>query len=216
MLRLAVRVVAMLACAALSACAGKTAGNASSLHGDASLDDGSTLDALPRDSAQRVPKRHRPAALGCPTTRAAGNGHGKDCRSDAECNAGNNGRCIGLMCDCVQIPCSYDECFVDAECSAGATCACRGEYQVYGMLPDAVPNVCIAGNCRTDADCGSTGYCSPSYDADCGRVLRGWFCHTKGDVCIDDDDCTPTKAFATCNYDPVAGHWGCSRGCGAG
>jgi hypothetical protein len=129
-----------------------------------------------------------------------------DCRTHAECTAGDNGRCVGNGHDGWR--CTYDDCFSDADCPGfdggrAGVCACKN-----GFRSDN--NVCLyAGNCRTDADCGG-GYCSPTL-GQCGRygTFVGYYCHTSADECTDDADCAATPN-AYCAWSELKGHWACS------
>jgi len=174
--------------------------------------------------AGRVPMNHRVSGSACPAVRGAGPSFdqcvadggpplGMDCQYDVDCLAGGvNGRCLGgvIFGPCVT-GCSYDQCFMDADCGARVPCTCRST----AMDPGA--NFCETGsNCAVDGDCGPGGYCSPSLverlcvclqargDA-CGH---GYYCHTAGDECIDDADCSDGQ---TCNYAVATGTWTCSE-----
>ena len=165
------------------------------------------LDAF-ADSPSRVPKLHRATVVDCPTDRPPGSvtGGGGDCKADADCRAGKNGRCNqgpGLT----YPTCSYDECATDTECGS-AVCVCRDAARV------GAPNACFRGDCRTDADC-KGGYCSPSgvdifWNCLSGVPIGafGFFCHTTADECVDKEDCT-TGLNSTCAYDADLRHFKC-------
>jgi hypothetical protein len=156
----------------------------------------------------RVPAVHRAAAAECTHVRGAGNFDPTlmfaDCKSDAECTTGTNGRCLSSMGGAQTNTCSYDGCFLDSECS-GKVCTCREPGGI-------AANRCSQGNCTVDATCGVGGYCSPSVDPDKTNYgITGWWCHTAADSCIDDADCaTDGGPSAKCAYDPKATHWSCS------
>lgn len=164
---------------------------------------GSSSTTTTTTTSLPVPKNHRAAAEACTADRPAGTtGAGPDegeCLADADCTAGTNGRCIQDLGK--PRACSYDECATDDDCGGGSVCECRNPAK-----HDA--NVCVHGNCRTDADCGEGGYCSPSavtLDPFCTEGVPigsvGYFCHTAGDECTDDDECTSTSAFPGCFFD---------------
>jgi hypothetical protein len=137
------------------------------------------------------------------------------CSNDAQCTAGQNGRCFGNTHD--GWACSYDTCSTDADCATGELCSCRSPWH-YGAVG---PNRCLPGECRIDADCGPGGYCSPSLDATCGTFtgVTGWFCHRPGDACFNDGDCAgidggPGGTTTICGHQPTVGKWTCiSAGC---
>ena len=161
------------------------------------------------------PLLHRAVAETCTADRPAYNcgqsapmGAPVSCRLDSDCAAGSNGRCVGNAHDGCN--CSYDTCSSDADCAGGQLCDCRGTWH-YGANGD---NRCLPSDCRTDADCGAGGYCSPSFDPDCGAYfgVTLWRCHTDADTCVNDSDCPSDGGFgpAFCGWRPELGHWGCS------
>lgn len=156
--------------------------------------------------AGAVPVNHRATAEACTAARPAGSvdsGIPGDCASDADCVAGDNGRCVE---DLGKPPfCSYDACAVDDDCGAGSVCECRNPSAHHA-------NICVHGNCRVDADCGAAGYCSPSavtLDPYCTEGVPigsvGYFCHASDDECTDDADCPASGTFPAClfNVDKV-------------
>lgn len=158
--------------------------------------------AQPGAQKQRPAKVHRATAAVCSRNRDPGKtgwGPKGDCKSDAECKDGQNGRCsqFGLG-----AACTYDACFADADCKAkgaGEVCACRSGA--------GAPNRCVGGNCQIDADCKGWS-CSPSLGS-MGHIqgIVGYYCHGAHDACIDDEDCTNG---ASCRYAPPLGHFACS------
>jgi hypothetical protein len=161
--------------------------------------------------AGQIPLNHRPTDAQCSTPAAPGtcevtlpegismSGPG-GCTTDGDCAAGINGRCVNSNSGALFCACTYDTCMHDTDCPNGQTCACHGSpYTDLG-------NTCVSGNCRVDADCGAGGYCSPSPALrGCGDdLLAGYYCHTAGDLCIDDSDCTTTNTVNT-NPDMVPG-----------
>jgi hypothetical protein len=152
-----------------------------------------------------------------------------DCLRDTDCTAGSNGRCTSPPIFAICGLCSYDDCAADADCPGGAPCQCRASET------DGAPNRCqTASNCTVDADCGPGGFCSPSVVDDfcfcpstalcapsdkcyagttevrcaCGDSCgHGYFCHTKADTCLDDEDCGTS---GSCNFDKLAGRWQCA------
>ncbi len=170
---------------------------------DASLDadagDASTTDVA-----------HRPFATPCDGSRPPGNAYpGLDagCTKDDDCDAGVNGRCIGVrLCSigCEENVCSYDTCLADDACSGNA-CTCRETFPKAGNTPDTCD---LVGNCRVDSDCPNGQFCSPSYVPGCAPPA--YYCRTPNDECIADSDC---GGFMTCGYDPAKQHWKCSAAC---
>lgn len=156
----------------------------------------------PGAQKQRPAKLHRASAGVCSRTRDPGKtgwGTPSDCKSDAECKAGQNGRCTQFG---LRAGCTYDDCFADADCKAkgvGDVCACR--------TGAGAANQCVGGNCKIDADCNGWS-CSPSLGS-MGRIqgVVGYYCHGPQDACIDDEDCT---SGASCRYAPPLGHFACS------
>jgi len=177
--------------------------------------------------AGRTPVNHRSSDAQCSTPAAPGDCPGPlpasisgsgGCTTDNDCTAGTNGRCItpggGVRsADDPACVCTYDTCTQDTDCPNGQTCACRGCPYIYYE-----GNMCVGGNCRVDADCGASGYCSPSpiSPAWCGDdLLAGYYCHTAGDLCIDDSDCTNTVGQSVtvgqpvCAYSTTDTRWEC-------
>ncbi|HVZ74960.1 MAG TPA: hypothetical protein VHJ20_21410 [Polyangia bacterium] len=160
----------------------------------------------------RVPVKHRAEGAMCEKTRAAGNcaavmsgttGGVYQCKTDADCTMGDNGRCLPTA-RILGCSCSYDGCFSDSDCKAttGGACACR-------TAGAATPNVCQAGNCRTDGDCGAGGFCSPTLGS-CGNYggVVGNYCHTAHDECVDDSDCA-AQVKGDCRWTPETSTWTC-------
>lgn len=157
-----------------------------------------------------VPANHRATAAACTAERPPGDlggGTDGDCTTDAECAAGDNGRCVANLGE--PAFCSYDECAVDDDCGAGSVCECRNP-----AAHDA--NVCVHGNCRLDADCGEDGYCSPSavtLSPFCTEGVAigsvGYFCHTAADECTDDADCPASGTFPSCFFNVDKLHFAC-------
>lgn len=165
----------------------------------------------------REPLEHRPAEVTCDHTRAgaadmmpssapaAGAGGAPEppveCTVDADCTAGDNGRCEDLR---GLKMCTYDQCFADADCPGAGPCGCES-----GFWSDW--NKCLAGNCQVDADCGPGGYCSPSF-GECGNYsgVIAYYCHTKSDACVDDADCVDGPGPGYCMFRPEVAHWACS------
>ncbi len=192
----------------LVACGGVTVGPSST---DAGQDGSPTL---------REPKTHRAQGNACTTPRGPGtiNGTpppGAPCSKDADCTAGQNGRCETLPIEQSNPPgqrvCSYDQCTADADCGASSVCDCRNPANY-----DA--NTCFHGDCRVDADCGAGGWCSPSgttVDSGCTTGIDpgqfGFFCHTAADECTDDADCPGVTPPERCMFSPTANHWVCQQ-----
>jgi hypothetical protein len=173
-----------------------------------------------------VPLNHRPAGAACPETRApvnvvaycdwdSGWCGGDTCTMDSNCDAGQNGRCedAGVGAIATHLICSYDQCFDDPECEAGP-CVCRPSSS------SSVANSCVGGNCKVDSNCGAGGYCSPSMvPSGCGCsygcALSGYYCHTPGDSCMNDSDCsgggngTFDGNSSLCLYNSMSQVWSC-------
>jgi hypothetical protein len=196
---------------------------------DSAAEGGVYLDA---SADLEVPLNHRPVAIACPQARAPettvpvcvdGGPNSifcstNPCAVDSDCDAGTNGRCAPECCAAFELMCSYDECFDDSDCQGGP-CQCRDSSS------NNDPNLCFtAGNCTVDADCGPGGYCSPSMvdfgnfpgdDFFCwcpagggswpGVCPAGYYCHTPGDTCVNDSDCSNVP----CVYDIVNHIWDC-------
>jgi hypothetical protein len=156
------------------------------------------------------PELHRAMAETCTGTPPMGNpipDPSGECMQDADCVAGDNGRCVWPFGG--SNVCMYDECFSDADCGGVAVCACRID-ESFGF------NRCFQGNCRVDADCPG-GYCSPSgvhiYSSCMTGISAGsigFFCHTPEDECIDDADCGMPDA-AACLFDVSSTRWACQE-----
>jgi hypothetical protein len=134
-------------------------------------------------------------------------GGGPNCSKDTDCTEGGvDGRCIENNGGALICYCTYDTCGSDASCGTGSTCACHGSAYNNGG------NTCVPGNCRVDADCGAGGYCSPSESTSgCGGVVAGYYCHTAGDLCINDSDCSAGGFGEACIYSTTASVWSCQR-----
>ncbi len=197
------------------------------------IDPADAMDVRPDQPANlRVPLNHRAAPDKCSTGRPVSDAGlpdppdaGAQCRSDADCRDGKNGRCVamGFERDAGwNLVCSYDRCLSDDDCGGVHACSCR-ESQF--RLGDPVrrerifeANECLLGNCRVDADCGPGANCSPS-NSDCGSIWGyvGLWCHQASDECTDDADCEGFDAGplsggpAYCAYDPTRSHWACFR-----
>ena len=176
----------------------------SSIDSGMSVDAGSDTGLMTVDSGRRVPAYHRADDSACAGAAPAGNcsfgGGSGMCSMDSACTSGVNGRCNMNNGGAVFCRCTYDLCAHDTDCPTGQACACHGA----AFHPDS--NECIAGNCRTDSDCGSAGFCSPTIGG-CGG-LAGYYCHTAGDLCIDDSDCT-TGSGQACQYVTTSSRWEC-------
>ncbi len=189
---------------------GTDSGVADSGDFDSSRPDGGGIDSGIRDSAvvdstrpdagacvDLPPENDRPVAYACSDCRVPGPGGvmGGECAEDADCTAGDNGRCVWAR---IGGMCTYDECFSDTDCAAGELCACDGSR--------GGGNACIEAGCHTNADCGAYT-CSPTLGS-CGHYTPavGYFCHTAADACFSDADC----GGGYCAYDTLGGTWGCS------
>ncbi len=199
---------------ALTACGNGDITNAS----DAASDGAKVDSAKARDAG--VPVNHRSTSASCPTERGPGpsmqpypQGQASGCASDSDCTAGENGRCFPFEGLVGPGGCSYDKCFTDSDCGPTTPCVCRTS------ATDNTANVCDpGGNCVVDSDCGPDGYCSPSVSSCSYSSPAPYFCHTKGDACINDTDCpsvdagaTSCSTFSSCAYDPQVRYWGCTQ-----
>lgn len=184
----------------------------SSSGGGSTSDAGNTNDGIDSggkdaggDAGQRVPKKHRAAAATCSNDRGPGDANPNlgfaPCTSDAECTAGDAGRCVHTQGGPNTNNCTYDSCYTDSACGPKQVCTCR----VPGSL---AANYCVdATSCATDADCAGS-YCSPSVDFDkINTGVKGYYCHTSSDECVDDEDCSGKVSMA-CAWN--GSHWACS------
>jgi hypothetical protein len=166
---------------------------------------------------QPIPTNHRPAAPACPSDRPPGvnidggvlDGGVNECVHDSDCTMGKNGRCLPSGGNRAGNICSYDACNMDSDCPSGQLCQCGQAGGMYGRYG----NSCIPSNCRVDSDCGANGYCSPTYDTTCGsrNGVVGYYCHTPGDDCVNDDQCTEA-GIGYCAWQPTTSKWSCSYG----
>ena len=215
-----------LGLAVVAACGGSTqndnVGTSSSSSGASGTTSGSSSSSSSGSTGivnGRVPKNHRAVATPCDGTRPPNEPTGIpmvdggtspggyiECRTNAECTQGKNGRCNGNGHDGWH--CTYDTCQTDGDCKSGSVCQCEGGFR-------ADNDVCLESGCRVDADCGSNGFCSPTL-GDCGNYTGavGYFCHQPTDECLDDTDCdAPNPAggvgSGSCRYNKTVGHWRC-------
>ncbi len=162
---------------------------------------GGTTRVLP----PREPEAHRAEALSCVGVHAPPEPETScecgECVTHADCTDEAGGKWLNPNYPGYDFPyCAHDECQTDADCDPGMVCYCTA---------DAAARCLSLGNCRTDADCGAGNYCSPSMSWDCSgyRPIDGFHCHTPGDTCIDDADCTGTDC---CNFDLYESRWECT------
>lgn len=157
-----------------------------------SLDAGMCMDLPPAPT--------RPAEVVCSPCRPPGttSSGGGECASDADCTAGDNGRCVFGR---IGAFCSYDLCFRDSDCAADEACLCDGSGLGGGG------NACVHAGCRTNNDCGPGLACSPTFGS-CGHYTGfiGFECHTASDECTEDAEC----GAGYCAFDPALGRWACS------
>ena len=205
-----------------AACGGTTVGNVAG-SSDAGPDSVGTVVPPGPPPNGEVPEKHHPALSSCSHDRApirtsadAGppdpfldSGRPGDCVIDADCTAGQNGRCTPLG-GWGARQCTYDECFVDGDCGARGVCECG----VLNAGTRTQANRCSRnGDCTIDADCGPGGYCSPNVQSDnqsCGGPApAGYFCHTAKDECVNDKDCFGKKGGNACVFAPERGIWAC-------
>jgi len=170
------------------------------------------------DSAPDVSKdvsrdvTHRVVAIDCNPSRPPGQAYpdlDSGCVTDDDCDAGVNGRCIGLASGCsacVWNACSYDTCMSDDAC-AGHACACREAFPTAYNWPDFCDTI---GNCRVDSDCPS-GFCSASFVSGCAPPA--YYCRTSDDECIADVDCKDGGYNHICGFDAVKKRWTCQHQC---
>lgn len=204
-----------------------------SAEGVNSVDSQAQICLLSGGGAIHVPQSHRAVSENCPSERGSMGPINTtscestseiSCKSDADCTAGRNGRCI-LDGWCLS-SCSYDQCLADTDCPGMQPCYCRSSGA------DTLANVCVAGsNCLTDADCGECGFCSLSVQRgllDCSSVdgcteggcdgagtatrctclsveSSAYKCHTSNDECTNDAECP----LDYCAYMEPTMRWEC-------
>jgi hypothetical protein len=196
-----------------------------SAQGDGGHGDGSAHPDTGPGPAPNLPPptNHRPTASACETTRPPGveqdagadGGFVGECDNDSQCTQGTNGRCLPPPGNAAGDYCSYDQCATDSDCGAGKVCQCGATTPPYGRLG----NTCVPGDCRIDSDCGVGGFCSPTEATSCGSRsgVVGYYCHTPGDACNSDSDCTDAgmgveSVGGYCAWQPMVSHWECSYG----
>jgi hypothetical protein len=121
----------------------------------------------------------------------------------------NNHRPVGGPCQPTQPSAGGgDACLNDDDCGAGQLCSCAPDSFGWAHIPH---NYCVPAGCRVDSDCGRAS-CSPTVSADCGPFygVRGYFCHTEQDTCLNDSDCVQDGRPGFCARAPEADHWSCS------
>ncbi len=163
-----------------------------------------------------APDVHRVMSSQCSGERPPGDplpGVTVNCGKDADCTAGNNGRCNktnmghGRAPDPTTNDCSYDRCAGDGDCKNAGPCNCDTR----------TGNYCEAGNCHIDADCGGGQFCGRANDdSHWGHCFSrgGYYCTTPKDDCRKDSDCgAGGNAFEgkgkRCAYSQPAGKWTC-------
>jgi hypothetical protein len=112
------------------------------------------------------------------------------------------------------LPGNQNQCLQDGDClakdSGTRICSCAPEtHQFAGTSVDW----CVPGDCTIDSDC-ACGYCSPTYDPNCGSFSGyvGYYCHTPADTCTNDGDCDG----GYCAYSTQVARWACGYGRCAG
>ncbi len=179
--------------------------------GAVSANDGPSASA--RASAVSTAQRCRPSSIASgavcaprqlpPSNATSASG----CKSDAECTAGEQGRCVrlpgaigdllptearGLLAGPPPPPkatvCLYDECKGDVGCGAGRRCVCGG--------PET-RNTCFpADQCLTDADCPKDAQCHCG-DEGSPNQCRESTCRVDGD-CSDGLPCVASRGGMFC------------------
>jgi hypothetical protein len=145
---------------------------------------------------------HRAAQVACdPAISAPACGSNepfKACMSDADCNAGPNGKCSSLKnlrdgsnyCDCVY------SCVNDSDCMPGSVCVCPGVVKTSVDWSFCAPATCITdANCPS-GECGITTFYNGCYY---DTALQ---CRAPGDVCRLTTDCVG----AECAIEPPLGY----------
>jgi hypothetical protein len=206
------RLMASISVIVLVACG--CGGNDPGASVDAGADLAPVRDVGAHATGKVSPPAHRSDDSPCPprgpsmSQSCAGQTAPGSCATDADCTAGQDGRCTGggiAICTC-----TYDQCNRDSDCSGGQACACH--VTLRGLPQGSGPNTCVTANCRSDADCGSGGVCSPSMSVTaCVSAIDGYYCHTPKDECGTDADCVADEVgVPACVYDSVRGHWACT------
>jgi hypothetical protein len=152
--------------------------------------------------ARPVPRgAGRATAVACAAVRPPGSANARlssaECKTDADCTTGKNGRCTAISGRVQRNACTYDACTTDADCPAGP-CDC-----------DADGNLCATGDCKVDADCGDGGACVGTPANLCfGRSLT-FHCTTSGDTCTPDTQDCPNGS--KCMFSGEVGHYTCEE-----
>lgn len=149
--------------------------------------------------AKPVPKgAGRAVAVACATPRPPGNANaalGGDCKVDADCTKGANGRCTALSGRVQRNACTYDECATDADCKS-APCECNEN-----------GNFCAPGTCKLDSECGAGNYCLGNR-GECGGA-KVYHCTSDADTCTPDaGDCGKD---GSCRFSAELGHYACEE-----
>ena len=110
--------------------------------------------------------------------------------------------------------CTYDECLQDQDCGTGMLCLCSADRSSRGVSGH---HRCIRAGCHVDANCGPCGSCSPVYacldPVPSNFMIDGYFCHTPGDACVDQNDCPDRQPYSGHLCAPSHdGRWICEDG----
>ncbi|MGB1015723.1 MAG: ferritin-like domain-containing protein [Nannocystaceae bacterium] len=146
---------------------------------------------------------HRSQAVACqippilPNACPSGPSQGK-CRTDAQCTAEPNGRCIAYDQNfrgtgTVYCGCHY-ACESDNDCGADEACLCTGAVSYRDGKKDTRLPRCVPAECRTDTDCGAAGECGAAiYNNGCSEQVT-LACREEGDACRNHSECKDQKS----------------------
>ncbi len=146
---------------------------------------------------------HRVAQVACSTTIAAMECAGTEttlnCKTDADCIAAPNGKCITdqvvtAMGIATQCGCSY-ACSTDDSCAQGKACLCFAGRDFYNDQWSE----CVQALCRQGSDCASNE-CALAQIIDGCNSTDALACHTPSDACRTSTACSVVTPDTSCTF----------------